>query len=412
MITVHLITFASALQNQMSIYKMHQVLLSELEKFYIIKIIDYKDLYTLTEDDFKIVFIATGGIEKFVIQCFEFLPQPMILLTDGVQNSFSDSLEISYWMQCKGLKSEILHGDIRNTVERIHIHYNNFEAQKALKGKRIGVIGTPSSWLIASGVDYLLSKQRWGVEYINIPIENVTKRYALIGEDEVGEQAAHIAGKALACREADPEDMINAMRIYKAIKEICEKEKLNAITLNCYKIITLLGTTGCLAMSLLNDEGILAGCEGDLQSIFTLMAIKAVTGRSAFMANPIRIDIKSNEIVMAHCTVSTKLTDRYIIRNHFESSKGVSIQGILPTGDVTIVKCGGECLDEYYVASGSLIENTNYLNVCRTQIRIRLDSPVDYFLRNPIGNHHMIVIGNYEKKLDAFFASNNCKRAE
>ena len=136
MITVHLITFASALQNQMSIYKMHQVLLSELEKFYIIKIIDYKELYTLTEDDFKIVFIATGGIEKFVIQCFEFLPQPMILLTDGVQNSFSASLEISYWMQCKGLKSEILHGDIRNTVERIHIHYNNFEAQKALKGKR------------------------------------------------------------------------------------------------------------------------------------------------------------------------------------------------------------------------------------------------------------------------------------
>lgn len=360
----------------------------------------------------NLFFIATGGTEKYFVRNFEFLPQPVILLTNGMQNSLSASLEISYWLQCKGLKSEILHGDIKTIVHRIQIHYNNFEAQKAIRGKRIGVIGTPCSWLIASSVDYLLTKRRWGIEFLNIPIENVTNRYDLISEDEVGEQAAIIAGKALACREATPEDMIKAMRVYKAIKQICEKEKLVAITLNCYKLINLLGTTGCLALSLLNDEGILAGCEGDLQSIFTFLAINAVTGRTPFMANPIQINLKSNEMVFAHCSVSTKLTEQYILRSHFESNTGVSIQGILPAGDVTIVKCGGECLDEYYVTSGRLLENTNYINVCRTQIRVKLDSPVDYFLRNPIGNHHMIILGNYEKQLDAFFASNNCKRIE
>lgn len=412
MIKIHLITFSSVLQKQISIYKMHETMLSELEKFFTIEIVDYKELYTLTEDDFKLVFIATGGTEKYFVRNFEFLPQPVIMLTNGMQNSLSASLEISYWLQCKGLKSEILHGDIKTIIHRIQIHYNNFEAQKAIRGKRIGVIGTPCSWLIASSVDYLLTKRRWGIEFLNIPIENVTNRYDLISEDEVGEQAAIIAGKALACREATAEDMIKAMRVYKAIKQICEKEKLVAITLNCYKLINLLGTTGCLALSLLNDEGILAGCEGDLQSIFTFLAINAVTDRTPFMANPIQINLKSNEMVFAHCSVSTKLTEQYILRSHFESNTGVSIQGILPAGDVTIVKCGGECLDEYYVTSGRLLENTNYINVCRTQIRVKLDSPVDYFLRNPIGNHHMIILGNYEKQLDAFFASNNCKRIE
>ena len=38
---------------------------------------------------------------------------------------------------------------------------------------RIGVIGTPSSWLIASNVDYLLAKRRWGVEYTDIALERV-----------------------------------------------------------------------------------------------------------------------------------------------------------------------------------------------------------------------------------------------
>jgi len=412
MIKIHLITFSSILQKQISIYKMHETMLSELEKFFKIVIVDYKDLYTLSEDDFKMVFIATGGTEKFVVRCFESLPQPMIILTNGMQNSLSASLEISYWLQCKGLKAEILHGDTKTIVERIQVHYNNFEAQKAIRGKRIGVIGTPCSWLIASNVDYLLSKRRWGIDFINIPIENLTKRYELINENDIGNKAAEVAGKALACREASPEDMIKAMRVYQALKQLCEKEKLSAITLNCYKLITLLGTTGCIALSLLNDEGILAGCEGDLQSIFTFLAIKAVTGKVPFMANPIRIDHKNNEMVFAHCSVSTKLTEQYILRSHFESNVGVSIQGILPSGDVTIVKCGGECLDEYFVSSGRLIENTNYINVCRTQVRVKPDNPVDYFLKNPIGNHHMIVLGNYEKQLDSFFTANNCKRAE
>lgn len=130
------------------------------------------------------------------------------------------------------------------------------------------------------------------------------------------------------------------------------------------------------------------------------------------MANPSEINTKTNEMILAHCTIGTTQADNFIIRSHFESNSGVAIQGILPTGDVTVVKCGGECLDEYFVSSGTLVENTNFVNVCRTQVRIKLDNPTDYFLRNPIGNHHIIIWGNYEETLNAFFASNGCRRME
>lgn len=53
------------------------------------------------------------------------------------------------------MKSEILHGELPVIIQRIHTLYNNFQAQRSLFGKRIGVIGTPSSWLVASNVDYL-----------------------------------------------------------------------------------------------------------------------------------------------------------------------------------------------------------------------------------------------------------------
>ena len=410
--TINLITFASLLHKQSSIRSSHEAILSELEKYFTVRFVNYEDIDKLSNDDFKIIFIATGGVERLVIQHFESLPRPAVILADGMQNSLAAALEVSSWLRNRGMKSEILHGELTSIIKRVHILYNNFQAQRSLFGVRIGVIGTPSSWLVASNVDYLLAKRRWGVEYIDIPLERVYKVYDRITDNEVGASCAAVASQALACREGTPEDMLKAMRLYRAIKRVCKEEKLSAVTLSCFKMIERTGTTGCLALAMLNDEGILAGCEGDLQSIFTLLAAKALTGKVGFMANPSMINTRTNELILAHCTIGLKQTEKYIIRNHFETESGIGIQGLLPTGDVTIVKCGGECLDEYYLSTGTLTENTNFINMCRTQVRIKMNTPAEYFLKNPLGNHHILIQGNSEVLLNEFLQANTCKRTE
>ena len=235
--TIHLIAFASILHKQASLRSSHEAILSELEKYYTVRLIDYQDMDKLNSDDFKIIFVATGGVERLVIQHFERLPRPAILLADGMQNSLAAALEISTWLRGRGMKSEILHGELPSIVQRVHILYNNFRAQRSLFGKRIGVIGTPSSWLVASNVDYLLAKRRWGIEYIDIPLERVYEHFQQITDEEVGASCAAVASQALACREGSPEDLIKAMRLYRAIKKICKEEKLEALTLSCFKLI-------------------------------------------------------------------------------------------------------------------------------------------------------------------------------
>lgn len=110
--TIHLISFASLLHKQVSLRSSHEAILSELEKYYTVKLVDYQDMDKLTSDDFKIIFIATGGVERLVIQHFENLPRPAILLADGMQNSLAAALEISTWLRGRGMKSEILHGEL------------------------------------------------------------------------------------------------------------------------------------------------------------------------------------------------------------------------------------------------------------------------------------------------------------
>ena len=110
--TIHLISFASLLHKQATLRSSHEAILSELEKYYTVKLVDYQDMDKLTSDDFKIIFIATGGVERLVIQHFERLPRPAILLADGMQNSLAAALEISTWLRGRGMKSEILHGEL------------------------------------------------------------------------------------------------------------------------------------------------------------------------------------------------------------------------------------------------------------------------------------------------------------
>lgn len=407
---INLITFASRLQSKASIRNSHEIILAELEKYFKLNFIERSEISKLTANDFSLIFIATGGVEQMVVQYFELLPKPIVILADGMQNSLASALEISSWLHTRGLKCEILHGERQEIVKRIFALYNNFKAQRKLWGARIGVVGMPSGWLIASNVDYLLVKHRWGINYIDLPLEQVYDYYHQIKDDEVGEDSASLALRALACREASPEDMIKAVRLYKALLWIVQEKHLDALTLGCFKLFELTGTTGCLALSMLNDNGIVAGCEGDHQAVFTMLAAKILTGQESFMGNLSMINIRLNDVVLSHCTVGLNLIDRFILRNHFETEQGIGIQGLFSTGEVTIVKCGGECLDEYYLATGVLTENTNYLHLCRTQARIHLNTPVSYFFHNPLGNHHILLRGNHEMLLDEFFQSNACIR--
>lgn len=409
---LYLITFQSELNKTTSLYDCHKDLFVEIENYFTLHLVPYTEADRIPKDAYRMAFIASGGVEKVVTQHFELLPYPIHLLTDGQMNSLAASLEVSAWLRNKGMKVHIIHGTIANMVKQLIDHHKAFAAQREIKGKRIGVIGHPASWLVASNVDYLLAKRRWGIEFVDIPMEEIYCLFYQITDDDIGYEASVFANRAMACREATPEDLLRAMRLYQAVKLICQKKQLDAVTLSCFSLIERLKTTGCLALSLLNDNGIPAACEGDLQAIFTMLVSQTLTGQQGFMANPAFINDDLNEIVLAHCTIGTRMTEQFIIRNHYESNTGIAIQGIVHPGEVTIVKCAGECLDEYFVSTGQLTENTNYINACRTQVKIKLDKPVDYFMRNPLGNHHIVLLGNHEKVIHEFMQLNSCKLVE
>lgn len=405
--TINLITFASVFvpKTEAAIRESHSELFSALDSKYNVNVV-FED-QVLPQDGFTVVFIASGGTEGMVVRRYSELKHPLVLLTDGKSNSLAASLELSCWVRQQGDQCTILHGPMEVILERLaRLESQDSSAaddflRSKVCGARIGVIGVPSDWLVSSHVDYTKVLDRWGVELVDLTLDVVNMYYTETQiDDALLAKVDAFINNAIACREPNREEIIKAMRLYVALRRMVDENRLDAITLQCFSLIPTTGTTGCLALALLNDEGIIAGCEGDIPSAFTMLLAKRVTGEDAFMANPSHIDVTTDEVLFAHCTIGLKRCNDYIIRSHFESQSGVAIQGILPEGDVTILKVGGNSLENMFACDGEIIENQDDSHKCRTQIRVKLGQPgaaEDYFLRRSISNHHIIIPGHHAK---------------
>ena len=402
MMKLNLITFASSLASRESIFTDHHELLDTIAEKYDVQYIFPEDLDKPLPDGATMVLVGSGGVEEMVKACIDRLPPYVVLIADGLKNSLAASLEILSWMRIDRRQGRVLHGTTSFIMQGINDYACAHDALAKLNGKRVGVIGKPSGWLIASNVDYQALSERWGIEMVDVPLDEVVKGYPAIADDEVQDITHEFISQAIGVKEPSRDEVVKAMRLYRAVKAIVERYHLDAFTLNCFDLIPTTRTTGCVALALLNQEGIPAGCEGDEQTLLTMLAVQAATGEMTFMANPSKIlDNDAREMVFAHCTIAPAMTDRYIVRDHYESLSGVAVEGIFDPMDVTVVKCGGTSMEHYFISKARLLECTSKPNMCRTQLRRRLEQPLDYFLERSIGNHHVIVRGDHATRISA-----------
>ena len=185
-----------------------------------------------------------------------------------------------------------------------------------------------------------------------------------------------------------------------ALDDVVEAGGFDAISVRCFDLLHDPGTSGCLALAELNDDGIVAGCEGDLPSTLGMLWARHLRGRATWMANPSRLDRRRNELVLAHCTVAPSLTEGYSLSTHFESGIGVGISGRFAEQPVTLLRIGGRDLDRCWIAEGEIIEQGDEPDLCRTQVTVALsDGSVDDLLERPLGKHLVMVGGHHAARL-------------
>ncbi|MBQ7454957.1 MAG: hypothetical protein IJS53_00820 [Clostridia bacterium] len=353
-------------------------------------------LEQFVSDDFALLYVASGGSEGYFLQAFDQLKNKHCrILTSGESNSLAASMEILSYLKKHGGSGEILHGDAEQIARRIHALRAATRAIAALRGKKLGCIGAPSDWLIASDYDADAVKKRLGMGFVSIPMEELLAEIAKNAWEE-NEQTALFRSLPFAEGEVD-----KALAIYGAFARLVEKYGLCGVSVRCFDLLDTVRSTGCLGLSILNSLGVYGGCEGDMPSLLSMAILGSVAGEPVFMCNPSRFDTKAGEATFAHCTVPTTMLEGFCLNTHFESGIGVAVQGTFAEGDCTLFKCAGD-LSRWFAQEGRVEKAPFSDMLCRTQARVRLDD-FGYFLSNPIGNHHILCRGKHKDALEAFF---------
>lgn len=356
-------------------------------------------LTSVTLDQLKnvqlpLIFIRSGGTEAMFQAIYEHFREPYLLLTTGRNNSLAASLEILTYLRQQGKWAEILHGTPTHIARRIRQIRRMVQAKQKLNGMRIGIVGQPSDWLIASHVDASQAYARLGVQLINIGIPELSQAIRAVTQ-----VPAQLTESLPSDRE--PEVVAGALRIYLALQSLVSKYELGALTVRCFDLLEPFQNTGCIGLALLNDAGITAGCEGDVPALLSMAVMQVLTGEPVFMANPSEVDVLSNQLIVAHCTVPLTMTDSYTLHTHFESNLGIGIRGNISPGRCTVLKLSND-LTSFFVSGGDIIESLERTNLCRTQLRIAIDQDANYFLTRPLGNHHLICRGDHSALLTQF----------
>ena len=362
-----------------------------------------KELLSKNPDVFAV--LVTGGTERIVQFAFRDVDIPIILLACDRANSLPAALEMLPRLREMGKDVKLIFA--KEYDEDVFRAFESFlatrKAVRRLKETTLGVFGSPSPWLIGCTTDYRLLEDKFGLTIKHIDLLTLYKEHQEVSRSAAEDVAKRIVDSVGALKEPSYETLVEATKMYLTTKKIVEKERLDALTVKCFDIIPIVNNTMCLTVSKLIDEGVIAGCEGDINAAVSMIILNYLTNQPVWLANPASVDYERNTITLAHCTVATSLIldpKKIVLRSHFESGRGISIQGPVKKGKVTLIRLGGPRLDKMMILSGEIVDtDMNYGYMCRTQVEVKLNGSVVNFLDESLGNHLAMVPGDVVERL-------------
>lgn len=348
-----------------------------------------------------VVLSATGGVEQQILDTVAarhvVAPwEPVTIVAHPLHNSLPAALEALARLRADGIEGRIVQlpaDDLLRTA------LTDLEALHRIRRARIGLVGTPSDWLVASVPEASAFRARWGAELVDVDIGDTIAAQRSADPELVRPVAVKFTGRG----EPTGETMA-ASALHPALVATIERERVDAVAVRCFDFLTELETSGCVALAELNDTGVVAGCEGDVASTMAMLIARAVLDQPAWIANPASIDVAGDRLVLAHCTVAPSMVDDLELHTHFESGLGIGLRGTFPAGAYTLLRLGGPVLERHWFAEAELEGTGDSDDLCRTQVALRLtDRPARELLDDPLGNHLVMVRGHHRARLEGWW---------
>ncbi len=182
------------------------------------------------------------------------------------------------------------------------------------------------------------------------------------------------------------------------------KEKgITALALRCWpEFAKDFGIAPCAAMSILQAEGYIISCEGDIDCTLTMIAHRAMGEEAPFIADISQADLADNSVLLWHCGVAplchANTTQGCSLESYHAGGAGVTADFVLKDGQVNLARfdsVNGKyrlfCTNGKAVACKRELKGT----YAKAILEGSLDELLDKIIYNGIAHHVSVAYGNY-----------------
>ena len=170
-------------------------------------------------------------------------------------------------------------------------------------------------------------KKRLGVELVLMADGRYDKVLATVDAKAAEAEAKRWIDQAKRIVEPAREDVVKAARASLALDQLIAENRVRGLCVGTCMSWLSRGFP-CLGFSRLNDRGIPAACDGDLDCVLTMLIFQYAFNRAGFLGNAAGVDTARNAFHLSHCSAPLKMEGPdgpaapYLLRRHAEVRGG------------------------------------------------------------------------------------------
>lgn len=167
---------------------------------------------------------------------------------------------------------------------------------KKLRTARIGLAGHRVAGMTEVASNEIMLKKAFGPRVVHLAMPKMLEKMNTVSDADAKKEWKQLTSRSACCK-VDEDQGLQSIKMYMVIREIIEKEILDAMTFGCYP--DWMGVA-CIASSILADEGIPVGCEGDVNGATGQLILTRLTGQPTHNTDWLE-PMKDGTIVFTHC---------------------------------------------------------------------------------------------------------------
>jgi len=348
--------------------------------------------------------LATWSSDHLVLDILENLDAPVITWAfPGINTgSLCGCQQIDCVLRELGKEYVFIYGDAPHALKDIWSYSRAVALGKKLRTIRLGLVGHRTEGMTEVACDELALKSVIGPRLVYIGSDKLREAIQGIPDDEAEDKWQEVIEKVGKVNVKKQEGLYS-VKAFMALKHIVLEDDLAGLATGCYP--DLMGIV-CLAHSLLGEEGVMASCEGDVNSAVAMLMLYELTGKPVHNTDLLDIHERDNSAVFSHCgssgfSLAERRADIELAPVRLANS-GVCVLFPSRPGTVTLLNLVGR-KDTYrmFVITGQAVPTKMVFpgNPIRVKMPISMDEFLREVARYGFGHHWMIGYGDVRGEL-------------